>query len=157
MADEREHIERHGITVELVEICGDGNLRAAILSYRHSCDALRNLRRCGRVLVQATIGMVVRINESRRYYQAVRIDHPGTVGNLDLRALSDGVNGISFDNNNSVFDGRTPGAINQRCTNDRHSLLQQRAADPGGRRSLITGKGGKNHHQSSSDYHDSES
>ena len=54
MADEREHIERHGIAVELVEIFADGKLRAAILSDRDSCDALRNLRRCGRVLVQAT-------------------------------------------------------------------------------------------------------
>src|SRR5438128_10833505 len=99
MADEREHIERHGIAVELVEIFGDGKLRAAILADRDSCDALRHLRRCGRVLVQATIGMFVRINESRRYYQAVRIDHPGTIENIHLRALSAFVNGMSLDNN----------------------------------------------------------
>src|SRR5439155_22310052 len=105
MADEREDIERHGIAVELVEIFADGKLRAAILADRDSCDALRNLRRCGRVLVQATIGMVVRVDESRRYYQAVRIDHPGTVGYLDLREHSDGVNGIFFYNNNYVVDG----------------------------------------------------
>src|SRR6266496_2375088 len=115
MTYEREHIERHGIAVELVEIFADGKLRAAILSDRDSRYALRNLGRCGRVLVQTTIGMVVRVNETRSYCEAVRIDHSGTSGNLDLRALPGGGDGISFDDDNSVFDGRTTRAVNQRC------------------------------------------
>src|SRR6266508_5735971 len=106
MADEREHIERHGIVVELVAIFADGKLRAAILSDRHSRYALRNLRRCGRVLVQATVGMVMRINETWRYYQAMRIDHPGAIGNLDLRAPPSGDNRISRYDDYSVFDRR---------------------------------------------------
>ena|SRR5436853_4852498 len=106
MADEREHIERHGTAVELVEIFADGKLRAAILSDRHSRYALRNLRRCRPVLVQATIGMVVRINETWRYYQAARINHPGAIGNLDLPALPSGDNRISHYDDYSVFDRR---------------------------------------------------
>src|SRR5438067_12435993 len=106
MTYEREHIERHGIAVELVEIFADGKLRAAILSDRHRRDALRNLGRCGGVLVQATIGMIVRVDETRRYYEAVRIDHTGARRDIDSRALPDTEHRSSLDDDNSVFDRR---------------------------------------------------
>src|SRR6266571_4818593 len=124
MTYESEHIERDRMAVELVEIFADGKLRAAILSDCYRRDALRDLRRCRGILIEATIGMVVGVNETRRYYQAVRIDHSGTVRNLDLRALPDGANGISFDYDNSVFDGRTTRAVNQRCPGNRDSVCR---------------------------------
>src|SRR5438067_243111 len=150
MTYKREHIERHGIAVELVEIFADGKLRAAILSNRHRRDALRNLGRCGGVLVQATIRMIVRVDETRRYYEAVCIDHPGVRRDIDSPALPNGDNRISFDDDNSVFDGRTTRAVNQRGAYNRNSFYAFRAADRCGRRTLITGKRRKNRHQSSS-------
>ena len=124
MTYEREHIERHGIAVELVEIFADGKLRAAILSNRHRRDALRNLGRCGGVLVQATIGMIVRVDETRRYHEAVCIDHPGVRRDIDSPALPNSDKRISFDDDNSVFDGRATRAVNQRCARNRDGVYR---------------------------------
>src|SRR5436189_5283385 len=96
MAHKSEHIQSDRIFVERLEVFADWKRRAAVLADDDGGNSLRDLRRGRRIGFEPAIGVIVRIDETRRDNQAAPLDDLGPGGHFNLATLARGGDRIAF-------------------------------------------------------------
>src|SRR5690242_17438607 len=96
MAHERQHIQSNRIFIERVEIFANGKSGAAVLADNDGGDSLRDLRESGTIIVEAAIRVIVRVDETGRHDQTVRLDYARARRNLHLTAFAGGNDRVAF-------------------------------------------------------------